>query len=58
MNKHTEQEDATEVFYECDPEKATTCGKSCCFIYGGPCSMTMNPEWGIRKVRSDHGGRK
>lgn len=50
----SEQESATEVFYYCNPNKATTCGKSCCHYLGkGKCFLTMNPEWGDKKVKGD-----
>lgn len=43
-------EDYTEVFYYCAPEKATTCEKRNCYLNGGKCCLTMNPNWAKRKV--------
>ena len=45
--------DVTEVFYECNPKKATTCHKTTCFINGGNCHLTTRPDWGIKKVNTD-----
>lgn len=50
-------DDVTEVFYNCDPKKATGCSKRTCYINGGSCCLTMNPEWGRSKVKGDHAGR-
>ena len=58
MNKQTLREAMTEVFYECDPSRATTCEKRTCYLNGGNCSLTLNPEWGKRRVRCDKGGLK
>lgn len=33
-------EPETNVFFECDPEKNTQCGKESCHINGGPCHLT------------------
>lgn len=30
--------------WPCDPNKATTCAKRSCFLNGGPCRSTHNPE--------------
>lgn len=53
-----ENEDFTEVFYYCDPEKATECKKTICYLNGGKCNLTTRPEWGKRKVKNDFTGRK
>lgn len=57
MNKHTVREAMTEVFFECDPSKATTCEKRTCYLNGGSCKMTLNPMWGKRRVQSDYGAQ-
>ena len=31
--------------YMCDPEKNTKCQKRGCYIYGGGCRRTRNPEF-------------
>lgn len=36
--------------YLCDPEKNKECGKQRCFLHGGPCHLTTNPNY--RKVIS------
>ena len=33
------------MFYKCDPRKATGCSKRTCFINGGDCGITSNPEY-------------
>ncbi len=33
-----------EFLYLCDPSKALNCKKTMCFIKGGPCDATINPE--------------
>lgn len=45
--------DPTEVFYECDPKKATTCHKTTCYINGGNCHLTTRESWGLKKVDTD-----
>ena len=34
-----------QMIYPCDPEKNTTCTKQSCFVNGGPCCHTTNPEF-------------
>lgn len=34
-----------QIIYPCDPEKNTTCTKQSCFVNGGPCYHTTNPEF-------------
>ncbi len=46
-------EDYTEVFYYCEPDKATTCEKRHCYLNGGNCALTTNPMWGKKKVTVD-----
>ena len=43
----------TEVFYWCDPSKATGCKKTCCFIYGGQCALTTCPSHAYKPVTTD-----
>lgn len=31
--------------YKCDPKKHTGCKKTACFERGGPCELTLNPEF-------------
>lgn len=31
--------------YPCDPEKNTDCKKTGCYERGGPCKLTLNPEY-------------
>ena len=31
--------------YPCDPEKNTSCKKTGCYERGGPCKLTLNPEY-------------
>ena len=31
--------------YQCDPEKNTDCKKTGCYERGGPCKLTLNPEY-------------
>lgn len=31
--------------YYCDPKKNTTCKKTSCFMNGGPCMLTIHPEY-------------
>lgn len=57
MNKCTLRESQTEVFYVCDPQKATTCEKRTCYLNGGNCTLTLNPNWGKKKVQGDFGKR-
>ena len=33
------------MFWKCDPRKAKKCEKKTCFIYGGDCGITSNPEY-------------
>ncbi len=33
-----------ENFYLCDPTLNTICNKSGCYINGGPCRLTYNPD--------------
>jgi hypothetical protein len=47
------KEDYTEVFYYCQPDKATTCEKRNCYLNGGNCALTTNPMWGKKKVTVD-----
>lgn len=30
--------------YICDPDKNTTCKKTACYVNGGPCNRTFNPD--------------
>lgn len=39
------KDDPTEVFYICDPAKATTCRKTTCYVNGGDCRFTTRPDW-------------
>lgn len=34
-----------EELYVCDPNKNKDCKKTACFIYGGPCRLTKQPEF-------------
>lgn len=34
-------------YYRCDPTLNVNCGKSDCYINGGVCSLTSNPEFAI-----------
>ena len=31
--------------YPCNPEKNTDCKKTGCYERGGPCKLTLNPEY-------------
>lgn len=31
--------------YKCDPRKNKECKKTACYAKGGPCSLTLNPEY-------------
>lgn len=31
--------------YPCDPKKNKDCKKTACYAKGGPCSLTLNPEY-------------
>ena len=31
--------------YKCDPKKNKECKKTACYAKGGPCSLTLNPEY-------------
>ena len=35
-------------WYICEPDLNKECRKTRCFIYGGPCDMTSNPEYGLK----------
>ena len=35
--------------FRCDPEKNTTCVKTSCYLYGGPCSYTTNKEYEMER---------
>lgn len=32
------------ILFTCDPEKNPNCSKTGCYLYGGRCSSTTNPE--------------
>ena len=38
--------------YPCDPEKNTDCKKTGCYERGGPCKLTLNPEY----AKEEHNG--
>lgn len=38
--------------YQCDPEKNTDCKKTGCYERGGPCKLTLNPEY----AKEEHNG--
>lgn len=42
-----------DPFYVCDPEKATTCRKTTCFLSSGSCRLTLNREWAAKKEEND-----
>lgn len=35
------------TFYKCDTNKAITCKKTTCYIYGGNCFLTSNEKYAI-----------
>ncbi|MBQ7436092.1 MAG: dUTP diphosphatase [Oscillospiraceae bacterium] len=40
----------------CDPQKNTQCKKTACYLYGGPCRMTINAEYMLKtKIVLDEG---
>ena len=46
MNKPKDpSQEARPVTYYCDPEKAESCKKRSCFVFGGPCHLTFNPAY-------------
>lgn len=43
----------TRPLYECDPELNTVCKKTGCYINGGPCFCTQQPEFSSTKRKVD-----
>ena len=39
--------DKPSILYKCNPALNYTCGKTKCFLNGGPCTMTKNKEFAV-----------
>lgn len=50
MNKTSRTEEGPR-FYTCDAAKNETCKKTMCYINGGPCKHTLNPEYRKEKAK-------
>lgn len=35
------------MIYQCDPELNTECGKTACYLNGGPCEHTFHAEFRV-----------
>lgn len=39
--------DQPGILYKCNPALNYTCGKTQCFLNGGPCTMTRNKDFAV-----------